>query len=75
MAEKAAKLKLMIDAWQEMSVACGKYQDWFPVTANRGRGRLRRRWRDELDVFLENRKEIVDNSDCEKDRRGIFVLQ
>ena len=45
---------------------------WCPETATRGLDRPRRRWQNELDVFLESWKEVARNSDRWKGWRHLL---
>ncbi|KAJ8715750.1 hypothetical protein PYW07_010232 [Mythimna separata] len=77
-AQKAAQLKwdwaghvcrMPIERW------ASKTQGWCPETARRGRGRPRRRWRDDLDVFLENWQEVAQSRERWKEWREAFAQQ
>ncbi|KAJ8714787.1 hypothetical protein PYW08_004768 [Mythimna loreyi] len=77
-AQKAAQLK-----WDWAGHVCRmsselwarKTQDWCPDTATRGRGRPRRRWRDDLDVFLGNWNDMASDRDKWKEWREAFAQQ
>lgn len=75
-AQKAAQLK-----WDWAGHVCRmpsdlwayKSQNWFPEMITRGRGRPRRRWRDELDGFTTNWPELAQDRDEWRKRREAFA--
>ena len=77
-AEKAAKLK-----WDWAGHVCRMpdklwaqiAQNWCPETVSRGRGRPRRRWRDELDRFLKNWKDEARKREVWKKWREAFAQE